>query len=199
MEIGRNGNSPPPSLQELKNQCVFVAHWRAISDPQLLEFSRVWVSGTSSWFRLAQKGIWVEGCAESLGFHSLVPTLESPVLQLKSLKNWVVLTHDTAVKTWNSEAPTTILATYRMKSHVSEDAIQALKKSTHVFWGSGSQYENLKNDVPQEVVHACGPGKTFEQLSNRLQAQSHQSQLLVFPNIEEWKKWIQKEKSRIDA
>src|SRR5262245_11672105 len=49
---------------------VFVAHSRALPAgvEADLEGRRVWTSGTASWWRLAERGVWVEGCAEGLGY-----------------------------------------------------------------------------------------------------------------------------------
>ena len=54
--------------------------------------SRVWVSGVSSfWRKLASMGIWVEGCAENLGFDSVKNVLDEEVLQLPDFQRWTVL------------------------------------------------------------------------------------------------------------
>jgi hypothetical protein len=63
----------PLAVVPANPRAVFIAHSRAL--PEKLELpttTRVWVSGTASWYRLAERGIWVEGCGDNLGFHDLV-------------------------------------------------------------------------------------------------------------------------------
>jgi hydroxymethylbilane synthase len=172
---------------------VFVAHSRAAkgaSFTRASEDKRVWTSGTSSWLRLASQGIWVEGCAEGLGFETLRKTLTERVLQLPEFKSWNVLTHSEAVDEWKSElSGDQVIAAYQVTPNYSAEAKAALKQSTDVFWSSGSQFNALKMELSAEklgsIRHACGPGKTSLLLAKELGKKP-----LIFPNVEEWKKWI---------
>ena len=47
---------------------VFVAHADALTTAAVPDTVRYWTSGPESWARLAARGIWVEGCADNLGF-----------------------------------------------------------------------------------------------------------------------------------
>jgi hypothetical protein len=169
---------------------VFVAHSRAAEDDQVQEKlfhsrvrSRVWTSGVASWFRLAKRGLWVEGCAEGLGFEFLRPMLQEEVLQLPPLRDWVVLTHDQAQEGWE-ELGMTVVPTYRIQLHYEERANASLKESTHIFWTSGSQWDQLKQWAPQQAQHCCGPGKTA------LHLRKNAIDPIVFPSVEEWRKWL---------
>ena len=148
--------------------------------------------GTASWLKLAEQGIWVEGCAESLGFESVLPTLKESVLQLPgSLSEWVVLTHSKAEADWQAQG-VRIAATYELNFNYLEEAKTALKGATHLFWSSGSQYDELKEWVSTKVQrnaqHACGPGKTATHLRRQGLAPT------VFPSAEEWRQWLQRHK-----
>jgi hydroxymethylbilane synthase len=195
-----------PANIDASGKAVFFAHSRALNDLQSESFSqaRVWTSGTGSWLRLASKGIWVEGCAEGLGFESLKATLEEHVLQLPSLAQWKVLTHEDALNDWRSVLPEeNVLATYRVGVIYSNEAKKQLKQATDFFWSSGSQFNALKAELSDEQLrsgrHACGPGKTAHEIATALANHglgnhpSNQKRPLVFPSVEEWKKWIIKQ------
>jgi hydroxymethylbilane synthase len=177
-------------LPDLANRAVFVAHSRALphSSASQLEHARVWTSGTASWGKLAKMGVWVEGCAENLGFESLIPTLQEGVLDLPRLKDWVVLTHEGAVRDWE-EAGIQAVPTYKINFQYGNDAKLAIQKATHVFWSSGSQFDALKEEVDLKVHHACGPGKT----AARLRKSGLNPE--IFPTVEEWRQWIKTSQS----
>ncbi|MCM2279095.1 MAG: hydroxymethylbilane synthase [Oligoflexia bacterium] len=162
---------------------TFVSHWRAVPEEWVarLADSRIWVSGVSSWQRLAKMGLWIEGCGESLGFEHLAPMLDEEVLGLPAFSQWNVLTHEAAVKDWDGPR---VIATYRVPSGYSEEAKASLAKATHVFWSSGSQFEKLREIAPKGAHHACGPGKTQE----RIKAAGIEPTL--FPSVDEWRKWL---------
>ncbi|MBC7693540.1 MAG: hypothetical protein H7222_17375 [Methylotenera sp.] len=176
----------PQALPE-KFAAVFVAHHRAVSTPALvqsLESARVWTSGTTSWFDLAKKGIWVEGCAEGLGFEFLAPGLHEAVLRLPELPNWTVLTHQQALSGWPQSRA---FATYEVLPP-SEDVLdtfrEELKHATHLYWSSGSLFDLLKPSVRSGAHHSCGAGKTATHLRNSGITPQ------VFPSYESWKKWL---------
>ncbi len=175
-----------PTLQAVGEKMYFVAHSRAVHSAwvsALAGDSRVWTSGTASWFKLAQKGIWVEGCGEGLGFDALLATLLEPVLQLPTQSSWTILTHSQGLEEWEAQN-LHALATYEINLNYGESARAALRQATDIFWSSGSQINELKGEIPRNGRHACGPGKT----GARLRALGLEPQ--VFPNREEWKRWI---------
>ncbi len=172
-------------VENLSAPAWFVAHWRALPAARASDVaaSRVWVSGTSSWYKLAEQGVWVEGSAENLGFEVLQSTLMEPVLGLPALKDWSVLTHEGAADAWK-EFECHAVATYRVPVGYSAAAVRGLTQATHVFWSSASQFDELKDSVPPNAHQACGPGKTAKHLA------ALGIQASVFPSAEEWKKWI---------
>ena len=175
-----------PSLPD--GNSVFVANARAATNETLswLSDKRIWTSGTSSWFKLANKGLWVEGCAESLGIEHLLPFFHEKVLNLPIFNDWVVLTHKNATLSWNSEfiAPKTV-ATYELLGPKDLDTATAkVREATNFFWMSGSQFDQFKAILPGGATHSCGSGKTAQHL------RKFGLEPLIFPSTEEWRKWI---------
>ncbi len=164
------------------NGAVFVAHSRAADAIEFGATARVWTSGTRSWFKLAQAGTWVEGCAENLGYESSTAILAEPVLGLPNAEQWDILTHAGAIDSWRQGR---VIPTYRARPDFGKGEVESLKEATHVFWSSGSQFEALQAFVSKQAKHACGPGKTAEKL-----LRSGVMAVDVFPSAEEWKKWI---------
>jgi len=111
----------------------------------------VWASGVKTWKRLAQRGVWVSGSAESLGEQE-PPNIETLA---GSPLTWVKLTHESGY----SEGAMPTLATYRLapnNSHVD------LEGKTYFYWKSGSSFEHALSLNPRikEMTHFCGPGNT---------------------------------------
>jgi hydroxymethylbilane synthase len=162
---------------------VFIAHSRALppgieSD---LEDRRVWTSGTASWWRLAERGVWVEGCAEGLGYDWIAATLAEPVLDLPPLSGWQVLSHAGSADHWPAGE---VIGTYHLPE-VGSQSIPEARAVTHAYWASGSQFRELWSQLPPTVHHACGPGKTAEVIRA---AGVHR--LTVFPAVHEWRRWL---------
>ncbi len=164
-------NTLPAALPE--TSAVFAASARAVPD-NLSKDTRLWVSGTSSWKKLAAKGYWVEGCADGFGFEFIKPTLQDPVLDLPNLSDWAILTHEAALSTWNVGQP---VATYRLIENMQDDALQNLKNAKTIYWSSFSQFQSLHQHAPPDAIHTCGPGKTAELIGK---AQPGQLRVLLF-------------------
>jgi hydroxymethylbilane synthase len=171
-------------------EAAFIAHRHALPDfdaalnaDAINRCTHLWVPGAATWFDLARRGVWVEGCAEGLGFESLRPLLAEPLLQLPRLKDWTVLTHQAATSGWTAQ----VLATYRSVPRATDAAVGvALAAASHVYWHSGAQFEAWRAIVGASAHHACGFGKTAE----RLHAAGVQ-RLTVFPSAREWRHWLQ--------
>ncbi len=180
-------------------QAIFVAHSRAVlglekdhSIAQKLCDSRIWTAGVDSWAKLAEKGVWVEGCAEGMGLSFIAPLLRSSLLQLSEL-SWSVLTHAKAAETIDSDfdslpGKTKKIGTYRLDSEstiVVDEALKAaVSSATHVYWSSLAQARRLQSLVSSETVQCCGPGKTAVGL--RQMGVSP----VVFPTAKVWEEWI---------
>jgi hydroxymethylbilane synthase len=164
---------------------VFVAHRRALP-PELSADTvnrcvHLWVSGSESWHALAQRGVWVEGCAEGLGFEVLADTFNEGLLQLPPPGEWNVLTHEGAVASWTD---TPAIGTYRVEQPpVAAGTAPSL--ATHVYWSSSAQFDRWRASMPPGAHHACGPGKTAQHLK-RMQVEN----LAVFPSVTQWRAWL---------
>jgi hydroxymethylbilane synthase len=162
---------------------AFIAHRRALPELSAGEANRcphIWVSGTESWFALAARGIWIEGCAESLGFGALRATLAAPLLALPPLREWLALTNEEAAPGWG-EVP--VLATYRHARTTEQGA--GPRDALQVWWHSGVQFERWRSQVSADCQHACGPGRTAETLRR-----AGVAELEIFPSVHQWREWL---------
>ena len=178
--------SLPLAVVPASLRAVFIAHSRAL--PKKLELpttTRVWVSGTASWYRLAQRGIWVEGCGDNLGFRDLVSTLRADVLQLPALDQWTTLTHEAAVTSWKHSGVGRVLASYRIGIETNPELRRRVGDSTHFYWSSVQQFEALQSWLPVNAQHACGTGKTLQAL--RL---AGLDRVQPFPSRKDWQQWL---------
>lgn len=180
--------NPPGPLPVPHSPAVFVAHWRALNPMTGLgNDQRIWVSGWPSWQRLSAAGLWVEGCAEGLGFDALRPTLATDVLQLPPLAQWLVLTRAGAEDTWQGSGIAKVLGSYVLEPPDSDEARRlrsAANRATHFFWSSREQYVALRDCLPPAAHHACGTGKTFHALTEL------GVQPCAFPNRRAWQTWL---------
>jgi hydroxymethylbilane synthase len=182
----------PPWLAE--KGALFISHSRALPadwNQGLRDGSqRVWTSGLRSWLRLAARGVWVEGCAEELGFENLMPQLEESLLQLPELTHWRILTHDEGAASWPAGQT---IATYsvRPSQEIDENhpAVAELRAARSFFWTSGSQYEVFSRWVPADAEHACRVGKTYNYLKTRLREKQIRG-LNTYPDVAHWRTTI---------
>jgi hydroxymethylbilane synthase len=166
---------------------AFIAHRRALPElpaTSINGIAHVWVPGCSTWFALAARGVWVEGCAESLGFAALRPMLREPLLALPPLERWLVLTSREALAGWD-DVPA--LATYghRPPAGADIDGTTPDAGATHAWWHSGVQFDRWHAHVPAGCQHACGPGKTAEAIRR-----AGVRALTVFPTATHWREWL---------
>jgi hydroxymethylbilane synthase len=165
---------------------VFVTHRRALPEGPagtIGAAAHVWVPGVATWQALAGRGLWVEGCAESLGISALEPLLSQPMLQLPPLADWIVLTHEEAAAGWSAGH---VIATYRhANDRPSAQSNGPARDATHVYWHSSAQFDRWGRDLSSSVHHACGGGKTYEHLR-----QAGVQNLRRFPQAALWRQWL---------
>jgi hydroxymethylbilane synthase len=125
----------------------------------------VWTAGLRTWKRLATRGVWVSGSAESLGEQEsedigLLATLGA----VPERVSWVKLTHD---QSQNGQSRN--CATYRL---IAKDKALTpdLARRSHFFWMSGSAFDRAVELYPEirGGHHACGPGNTYQHLRKAL-------------------------------
>lgn len=183
---------------------VFIAHHRAYdqrfnweqeslsNEQEPLSILSIWTSGTKSWFELSKKGLWIEGCAEGLGIDNLINiTQEDTFWQFPNFSDWTIMTNEEAAESWDNKH---ILTPYKVDYLIDDELIASIKRSSFCYWSSIQQFQKLHSYCRAEVHHACGPGKTAQYLDNskgsRNSKYNNIKYLDIFPNVEEWQKWI---------
>ena len=107
----------------------------------------IWCAGPQTWKRLAQRGVWVHGCADGLG-EDEAPAIDG--LAGRTVK-WARLTHARS-------SATNAVATYTVVTELPED----LPSRTHFFWTSGDLFRQAIARWPslRQAWHGSGPGGT---------------------------------------
>lgn len=166
---------------------LFVTHSRALGATGLPDHARLWAGGATTWKSLAKKGHWVEGCSEPLGFEALAPTLASPALALPPLEAWTVLTSASAREGWARSRPRRVLGTFDHAEArgVPEVLREQARAARHFYWTSSREYQLLRDALPPDAEHACGPGRTFERLRH-----AGLAHVRPFPSVREWRAWL---------
>jgi hydroxymethylbilane synthase len=116
----------------------------------------LWTAGIQTWTKLAERGLFVNGCNDGLGEN------EAPnVDHIKGQElHWCKLSHTSAPPAERG------LATYRL---IPRENHPDLRGKTHFFWASRTQFERAQKLYPEEILnghHACGPGHTYEHLKS---------------------------------
>ena len=118
----------------------------------------VWVSGIQTWNRLAQRGVWVNGTAESLGEDE---SQKIETIAGSDLK-WQKLSHSES----DTDSSMPIVATYRL---IPKNGNPNLEGKKYFFWKSGSSfnYALSRNPWLRHQTHFCGPGNTQRALQKQ--------------------------------
>ena len=144
---------------------VFISSHKAIHSTELFNSilqKRVWAAGTRTWYELAKKGIWVEGCADGLGMESLLATWQIPLVNLTK-KDFLIITNKASTLHWKADGWNTA-ATYELIPEPSEAIQEAIGNADLIFWTSFQQYEMYKAFVKPNAKHLCPAGKTAKLL-----------------------------------
>ena len=142
----------------------FIAHHRAATAEtvNILRGSKNWASGTKTWFELAKKGIWIEGCADGFGIDFLGNVWKSPLFGV-SESEIILLTNEDSAFDWQQEGRKA-MATYKLIPNLSPSLITALRYAEAIFWTSFKQFEACQSFFTEGVLHACPAGKTARKL-----------------------------------
>lgn len=138
----------------------------------------LWAAGMKTWKKLAAQGVWVHGCAESMGLGN--PQLEALAPGVSS-ESFLRLTHEGAVR------QPTDLATYRLSEG---DELQFSEEVQMYYWKSGKLAEKYFFRYPwlKEKYHSCGFGDSGEALKVLLA--SSPEKLFYFLNADEFSKTV---------
>ena len=157
-------------IKTIKNSGLYISRASAIEKGTSIDLSNViWTSGIENWFKLAKKGIWVNGTSDSLGEEQ-----SKPDSFLKKV-NWFLVSHiDSESKDKK------LIATYKL---VPEKDIEDLSNYSHFYWMSISSFKEALKRFPsiENAEHSCGLGKTFDEL-NKL----YPNKIKPFLNYEDW-------------
>jgi hypothetical protein len=161
-----------------------VSHHRAAyREPVLrtLQKKRVWTAGTRTWFELAKRGIWVEGCSDGFGLKFLENVVSMPLAGL-SLPTFHILTNTESARDWQREG---FAATglYTLHEAVSSEIQAALRHAEACFWTSFGQYRACRAFVREGALHLCPSGRTAE----RFRVEGIEP--VIFPSIKAFLLW----------
>ena len=172
--------------EEIHEPVVYVANYKGVENKELIEQLRskkVWAAGTKTWFELAKKGIWVEGCADAFGLEFLESAWQMPLINI-SKKDIAVVTSREAAEIWESKGWNSY-GTYSTAEKNFPEIAQQLKEADIIFWTSYRQYLQYSYVLKQNVIHVCPFGETARQFI------AAGIQPVVFPNIKAFQQWKQ--------
>ncbi len=146
----------------------------------------VYTAGLQTWKLLAQNGQWVHGSSDSLGEAYLDKLRDSLAIQVMNgpKEDLTILTHKDSYSDYGQ-----IFAAYnRTTKEISETFKNELLQCDVFYWTSFSQYKAYIEAMPEikSKFHACGLGKTFEQLSKE------DITVRPFASMNEFKTWLKK-------
>lgn len=165
---------------DAKINAVFVARAEAWPDGWKSP-GFIWTAGLKTWKNLAQKGLWVHGCSESLGEQEEphIDTLAGEPLY------WMKLSHEEGFITNSETLP--LLPTYSLQLGPTGN----ISKKDCFFWNSGSQFLQAAEQEPSILKkhHACGPGNTFKVIKSYMEKNNSYdpSRLKIFLDQEDWR------------
>lgn len=157
-------------IKEIKSSGLYISRASSVEETTSIDLSNVvWTSGVENWFKLAKKGIWVNGTSDSLGEEQ-----SKPSTFLKKVK-WFLVSH---VDSDPKEKE--LLATYKL---VPEKEIENLSVYSHFYWMSVSSFKEALKRFPsiKNAEHSCGLGKTFDGLNDL-----YPNKIKPFLNYEDW-------------
>ena len=161
-------------LNSLNNHCVWISRKSALPKEALLSSTNiVWASGLKTWRSLVKRGIWVNGCSDSMG-EDFNPNISS-LCQLP----WVKLTHLNSAESLIKN----IIYTYELKE---EENLPDFTNKKYFYWMSSSAFKLAitKNPEILEAFHACGPGNTFKEIQKMIK---DPSKLSVHLSYDHWR------------
>lgn len=188
-ELGFKANRTYVSLDSglPYSKAYFIAHSAVLEnakDTRQYLGSRIWTAGTSSWIKLAEQGIWVEGCADSMGLNSIAALLDTPLIDLTK-DDLLILTNLVSAERWQSTGWKS-QGTYDIRYESNLLDKYKLQSAKLLFWNCYAHLDAVKELIPPGLVHACLPGRTGDLL--RQQGINP----FIFPTLAAFKQWKKK-------
>ena len=168
----------------------FISSHKAVDSAKIkntIQQKRVWASGTRTWYDLAKKGIWVEGCADGLGFEFLQTVFASPLINITAADIQIV-TNNLSKTHWLQDG-ISVVGTYELVDNLSDEIKRVIANADIIFWTSFQQYQLCKVFIKATVQHVCPAGKTAKLLS------AEGLHPIIFPTIKAFNDWSVKHKS----
>jgi hydroxymethylbilane synthase len=170
---------------ELSEKAIFISHHRAAHNETVLKElrqKRIWTAGTRTWFELAKRGVWVEGCSDGFGFRFLEGVFSSPLVGLNP-HTMRILTNTESAQDWLQDGfPATGL--YTLHDNISAGIRSALGEADAFFWTSFGQYRACREYIsPEKALHICPSGRTAAIF------RSHGIEPVIVPSIKAFLLW----------
>jgi hydroxymethylbilane synthase len=174
-ERHRASRHPLPGAPPADAAGLWIARAEALPDDWPVGPDRfIWAAGSTTWRRLARRGVWVHGCSDGMG------DVEPPSIDLLAGRplSWCRLTHATA-----AAGDPSSLATYAVDEELRDD----LPDRTHFFWTSGTLFHRALERWPEirDRWHGSGPGRTWRTISAAL---GPTPRARVWLDYEDWRK-----------
>jgi hydroxymethylbilane synthase len=144
----------------------------------------VWTAGTRTWYELAKKGVWVQGCADGLGFDFLAAVFKSPLINITA-NEIQIITNNKSKTHWIADGMKAT-GTYELMDNLSSAIKNNIAGADIIFWTSYQQYELCKVFIKKEVQHICPAGKTAKLLI------AEGLRPIIFPTIKAFNDWRKK-------
>ena len=171
---------------EIIEPVVYIANYKAIHQQAIvdqLKTKTIWAAGTKTWFELAKKGIWVQGCADALGLETLEAVWQMPLFALKKI-DVALLTNEESKINWQQKG-WNVYGSYSLLPKRSILIEEQISEAGIIFWTSFRQYEQYRSVLKKDVIHACSYGETAE-LFRKAGIKP-----VVFPTIKAFQQWKQ--------
>lgn len=163
---------------------IYIANYKVLEKEATIasvKNKKIWASGTKTWFEIAKKGLWVEGCADAMGLEFLLPVWKQPLTAVQQ-EQVRIITHQQAVSNWQAKG-WKASATYRLKEQAKPGLSLQLQQADAIFWTSFQQFQLYNKILKKEVQHLCPSGETAQLLS------AAGIKPTVFPNIKAFNQW----------
>ncbi len=164
-------------IQDLERHCIFITRNIALpNEAKVKENNIFWTSGITTWKKLSQRGIWVNGSSDGMGedFATQVHTLNK--------HTWIKLTHKDSP---NSSIQKRIHTYELIRKPIKED----FKNKKYFYWMSSSAFKYAIEQNPNIInkFHSCGPGNTYKAIKKML---GKNKNLKIFLSYESWKNYL---------